>query len=263
MASRKEQKEAARAQRLAEEQARSERERMVRRLQLVAGVVIAALAVVGVAVAVSIGGAAPAGLIQNSQDQKLVIAATESALTGIPQLGTRLGNPRAPVTMTYYGDLECPVCKAFTLQGGFPQLLSTEIRHGKVQVDYRAFKTASPDPTTFQTQQVAALAAGKQNHFWDYIELFYHQQGPEGTGYVTETYLQGLAKQVPGLNFSAWQSARNDPTLVSQVQSDQAAGATAGVQGTPTLIMHGPRGTRALVVVPDYPQLQQAIKAVA
>lgn len=263
MASRKEQKEAARAERLAAEQALSERERMVRRLQIVAGVVIAALAVVAVAIALSIGGAAPAGLIVNKGDQQLVISSVQSALKGIPQSGAHLGNPHAPVTMTYYGDLECPICKGFTLQGGFPQLLSTDIRRGKVQVDYRAFQTATQSPTTFQTQQVAALAAGKQNHFWDYVEFFYHEQGPEGTGYVDETYLQGLAKQVPGLNFSAWQSARNDAALVSQVQADEAAGRAAGVQGTPTLILHGPRGTRALAEVPDYPQLEQAIKSVA
>ena len=84
--------------------------------------------------------------------------------------------------MTYYGDLECPICRDFTVSGGFPQLVANEVRQGKVKVVYRAFETATPDPTTFQTQQVAALAAGKQNHFWDFTELFYHQQGQEADG---------------------------------------------------------------------------------
>ena len=39
---------------------------------------------------------------------------------------------------------------------------------------------------------------------WNFIELFYHEQGEEDTGYVTESYLQGLAAQVPGLNLSQW-----------------------------------------------------------
>ena len=76
--------------------------------------------------------------------------------------------------------------------------MANEVRQGKVKVVYRAFQTATPDPATFQTQQVAALAAGKQNHFWDFTELFYHQQGQEQTGYVTDGYLSGLAGQVPG-----------------------------------------------------------------
>ena len=50
----------------------------------------------------------------------------------------------------------------------------------------------------FKTQQIAALAAGKQSKAWNYLELFYHEQGEEDTGYVTESYLQGLAHQVAG-----------------------------------------------------------------
>ena len=36
--------------------------------------------------------------------------------------------------MTYFGDYECPICQAFTLEGGFPQLVQNEVRPGKVQV---------------------------------------------------------------------------------------------------------------------------------
>jgi protein-disulfide isomerase len=133
-----------------------------------------------------------------------------------------------------------------------------------VKVVYKAFQTATPSPQTFQTQQVAALAAGKQNHFWDYTELFYREQGAEGTGYVTESYLDGLAAQVPGMNVSSWRTARNDAALTSQVSSDALAGKTAGVQGTPTLIFQGPKGQAAAPTgVPSYSDLQQAIKTVS
>ena len=43
---------------------------------------------------------------------------------------------------------------------------------------------------------MAGLAAGKQNLFWQYTELFYHEQGQEDTGYVNEAYLTGLAQQI-------------------------------------------------------------------
>ncbi len=65
-------------------------------------------------------------------------------------------------------------------------------------------ETATREKETFQTQQIAALAAGKQNLMWNFVELFYHEQGEEDSGYVTESYLQGLAAQVPGLNLSQW-----------------------------------------------------------
>jgi protein-disulfide isomerase len=264
MASRKEQKEAARLRRLEEERARAEATRRRQRLRMTGGIVVAVVAVLAVVIAISSGGGAAATGLQKGAKATALVSQVGSLLNGIPQSGATLGKPSAPVTMTYYGDLECPVCRDFTVDGGFPQLVANEVRQGKVKVVYRAFQTATPDPSTFQTQQVAALAAGQQNRFWDFTELFYHQQGQEQTGYVTEPYLSGLAGQVAGLNVSAWKSARNDPTLAAQVSSDGVAGKAANVQGTPTLIFKGPKGTTAAPQgVPTYSDLQSAIKQVA
>ena len=116
----------------------------------------------------------------------------------------------------------------------------------------------------FPTQQVAGLAAGKQNKFWQYTELFYRQQGQEDTGYVNDAYLTQLARQVTGLNLSTWQSDRGDASLTAQVSSDQTNAKNLGVSGTPTLIFQGPKGQAApSAAVPSYAQLQQAIKQVS
>jgi protein-disulfide isomerase len=264
MSSRKAQREEARARRLAEEQARAERTRQQRRVRMLGGVLIGAVAVVAAAIAISSGGgSASAGLAKGKAATKTV-ADVQQLLSGIPQSGARLGSSTAPVTMYYYGDLQCPVCQAFTLQGGFGQLVSNDVRNGRVQVVYRGLRTATSDLQTFQSEQVAALAAGQQNHFWDYAELFYRQQGAEGSGYVTETYLTNLAKQVPGLNVSAWQGARNDSSLASLVQSDLQSASAQGFNATPTLVLQGPKGkTEPSSTVPSYSDLQQAIKAVA
>jgi protein-disulfide isomerase len=264
MASRSKQKEEARARRLAEERARSGRARRDRRVRMVGGVVLTVVAVVAVLIAVSSGGASTATGLQTGKAQVSTVASVQKLLSGIPQSGAQLGNPKAPVTMTYYGDLECPICQDFTLHGGFSQLVSNEVRAGKVQVVYKSFQTATRDPAVFGTQQVAALAAGDQAHFWDFTELFYHEQGQEGTGYVTDAYLQGLAKQVPGLNLVKWEADRNNARLATQVSTDEQAGTTAGVQGTPTLVFQGPKGkVAASSSVPSYSDLQQAIKRVS
>ncbi len=263
MASRTKQKEEARARRLAEEQARAERGRRQRRLRMLGGVVLAAAAVIAIAIAISSGGSSGSSGLQKGTQLAQTKAAVSQLQTGIPQSGAVLGKSTAPVTVDYYGDLECPVCKDFTLQGGWPQLLNTDVRQGRVKVVYRAFETATRDPSTFQTQQVAALAAGKQSRFWDYMELFYRQQGQEGTSYVTDAFLTGIAQQIPGLDMAKWRTDRNDPALVSQVVADGNEGKAAGVTGTPTLIMEGPKGKAQVPsAVPDYSQLQQAIKAV-
>ncbi|MGI8413666.1 MAG: DsbA family protein [Solirubrobacteraceae bacterium] len=231
---------------------------------MTAGVVVSALVVVVVAIAISSGGGKSASGLKTGKQATQQTTAVGQLLAGIPQSGAYLGNRKAPVTLTYYGDLECPVCKVFSLSGGFPQLVATDVRAGKVQVLYRAFQTATQDPTTFQTQQVAALAAGEQQHFWDFTELFYREQGPEGTSYVNQSYLDGLARQIPTLNYSQWLKARNSPALPAQVQGDIRSGGVLGVQGTPTLIVAGPRGKAQVPEpVPSYSQLEQEIKSVA
>jgi protein-disulfide isomerase len=262
MASRKEQKEQARARRLAEEQQRAERQRQQRRLRTVIGSVAVAVIIIVLAIVITSSGGS-SGLKKGAQATQTV-AQVSSLLNGIPENGATLGNPSAPVTMVYYGDLECPICRDFTVNGGFSQLISNEVRSGKVKVVYRAFQTATQSQQTFQTQQVAALAAGKQNRFWYFTELFYHEQGQEGTNYVTESYLDGLARQVPGLNLTAWQQARNDASLASQVQSEIHQGTSQGVNGTPTLIFQGPKGQPvATSGVPAYSELKQLVNKVS
>ena len=265
MASRTKQKEEARARRLAEERARAERTRRQRRLQMVGGTVLAAVVVVAALVLINSG--TKKGGIQTGTKANATVTAVNSLLSGIPQSGPTLGNPNARVTMTYYGDLKCPTCQAFTLQGGFSQLVSNDVRAGKVKVVYSAFCTATcsgPDPSEFPTQQAAALAAGKQGRFWQFAELFYHQQGSETDAYVTEAFLDGLARQITGLNFAQWKAARNDPSLTSQVNSEMNQGRAIGVPGTPTLVFKGPKGQAvANGAVPTYAQLQQAINQVS
>jgi protein-disulfide isomerase len=266
MASRTKQKEEARARRLAEEQARAERLRRQQRLRMIGGTVLAAIAIVVALVLINIGGAKKGGL-QTGGKAGATEAAVSQLLTGIPQSGGVLGNPKAPVTMTYYGDLKCPVCQAFTLQGGFPQLVAKDVRSGKVKVVYSAFCTATcsgPDPSEFPVQQAAALAAGQQNKFWQFVELFYHEQGSETDAYVTPAYLDGLARQIPGLNFAQWSAARRDASLTNQVNSQQSSGRSIGVSGTPTLVFAGPKGQAVpSEAVPTYAQLEAAVKKVS
>lgn len=235
-------------------------------LALVAAVVIAVLAVV-----LTSGGSSggPVKAPTTRRQTESVGAQIDALLAGIPQSGTRLGNTRAPVTMTYFGDLECPYCAAFTVLGGFSQLVATNVRRGQVKVVYRSLCTATCNDSgtrLFVEQQVAAYAAGHQDRFWQYAELFYHEQGAEGSGYVTPSFLVGLAKQVTGLNLSQWQVYLRDPLLVGQLQADQKAAARIKATSTPTLIMTGPRGSAAVPTpsngIPTYSLLEATIARV-
>jgi len=233
---RKQRREQARAQRKELEEA--EAARAVRRTRLTQlGIVVAVVVVAVVVVLVATGGGkskAPPrsgtpGATQN-------VAAVNSLLGGIPQSGTVLGSSKAPVTLQYFADLECPICKDFTL-GALPKIIEKDVRSGKLKIEYRNLETATREPETFRAQQIAAMAAGKQRKGWDYIELFYHQQGAENTGYVTEKYLQELAQQVPGLNLATWTSDRGSPQFTNVLTADAQAANNAGFTGTPSFLI--------------------------
>jgi protein-disulfide isomerase len=229
---RKQRREQARSERKALEQAEADRaKRRTRLTQL--GVVVAIVVVVIVGIAIATGGGGSKTVKSGTPQANAQAAEVTALLHGIPQSGNTLGNPNAPVTLKYYGDLECPICKEFTL-GALPTLIQKYVRTGKVKIEYHSLETATREPEVFKTQQVAALAAGKQKLGWNFIELFYHEQGEEDSGYVNESYLQGLASQVPGLNLASWTSARSEPTYSNQVAADAQAANQAGFTGTPS-----------------------------
>lgn len=259
MSSRAEQKAQARAIRERREHELQAAAKRRQRLYRLAGVLAAAAVVLVIAIALSSssgksGSAAPSAAAATAVDQ---------LLKGIPQSGSRLGKATSPVTVTEYGDLQCPICRDFAL-GAENKLIAGEVRSGAAKLIYRSLQTATQDPATFETQQVAALAAGRQQGMWNYIELFYHQQGAEGSGYVTAGYLDGLARQVPGLDIAQWQKARDVATLPAQVRTDATQAHIKGLNSTPSIVVQGPKGTAAPIVgSPDYATLQKAIQQVS
>jgi protein-disulfide isomerase len=157
-------------------------------------------------------------------------------LAGLPQSGNALGLPTAPVTLDYFGDLECPFCRDFTLRA-LPSIVQRWVRSGQLRGEYRALETATREPDVFVAQQVAALAAGRQSKAWDFIETFYRDQGEEGSGYVTDAFLQSIATRVGGLDIAQWARDRADPALASQIADDERAAASAGLKGTPSFLI--------------------------
>lgn len=233
---RKQRREQARAERKALEEAEAagaaRRTRLIR-LGAVAGVVV----VVIVAIVLATGGSGSKTAVPKTGKETETVSKQVSAeLNGIPQNGATLGNPNAPVTLRYYGDLQCPICRDFTL-GALPSIIQNYVRTGKLKIEYLSLETATREPETFRTQQVAALAAGPQKKAWNYIELFYHEQGEEGTEYVNEGYLQKLAQQVPGLNLGTWTTARNDPKYANSITEDAQSANNNGFTGTPSFLI--------------------------
>jgi protein-disulfide isomerase len=83
----------------------------------------------------------------------------------------------------------------------------------------------------------AAAAMGQQNHLWEFVELFFANQGREGSGYVTDAFMQKLATAIPGADVGRAMAQRNDAAVTSQLDEAEAEAKRLGVKGTPTFFL--------------------------
>jgi protein-disulfide isomerase len=293
MASRKDQKAQAREQRLAKEREASEAAQRRQRLQIVGG--IAAIAVVVVVVIFVIAGSGgskgPSSDPASKTNQKAAKQVNDM-LDGIPQGAGQditLGNPKAKVTITEFGDLECSVCdeldtpsgwrspdadtEGYAGSGVLDQVITNLVKTGKAKLVYRSLETATGSggsPKMWTTQQAAANAAALQGKGWNYVELFYNEQGYEKADYVTDAYLEGIAKQVKGLNYGQWfKDWKNNKAVTSKVAADNNAGiqldstntATGDQVATPTLWIQGPKSQHIFVGGTSYSSIASIVNA--
>jgi protein-disulfide isomerase len=220
-----------RAERIARQRAARAQETRTRRLWRLGAVAAAAVVVVAGAIAVSSsGGAKPAPPATNS-----------SLLAGIPENHGVLGDPKAPLTVTEYVDLQCPIC-AKAAQSTLPALIRNEVRAGKVKLDVRTLSFLGPDSV-----RAARVAAGaeRQGKLWAFLEAFYARQGTENSGYVTDDFLRGVAKAA-GVDAGAALAQAGSSFASSRLQRADADAARMDVQGTPTITVkrgNGPERT--------------------
>ncbi len=194
----------------------------------------AAVAVAGVLVATGVGAVSgSSGQPSSARVEKEVSA----LLSGIRQSGATLGQASAPITLQVFGDLESADTRTFMVWL-LPDIIRDWVRTNIVKIQYRSFMTrSSPSPNVFIAQQTAALAAGAQDKLWNFIETFYHEQGHEHTRYVTEAYLRIIAAQIPGLELSEWEGARETSLLTRQVAEDDHAARAIRFPDSPVFLL--------------------------
>jgi protein-disulfide isomerase len=180
-------------------------------------------------------------------------------LADIPQSADALGQAAAPITLEYFADLQCPFCRDFSLRV-LPSIIQRRVRAGTLRVEYRALQTATRDPDVFVAQQAAVLAAGRQAKAWHFVETFYDEQGEENSGYVTDSYLHGIASQIADLKLEQWAGDRGDPVLIKKIASDGQAAEKAGLRGTPSFLIGASGGTMTRFSATDSASFDEAIE---
>jgi protein-disulfide isomerase len=170
------------------------------------------------------------------------VGQVNAELQGIPQSGQVLGNANAPVTVVEFGDPQCPVCAAFSEQVA-PDLISSEVKGGNVKYEFQPYLIIGPDS---KPAMKAALAAGEQGRFWNYLQLFYRNQGGENSGYVTDDFLTRIARSAGVPDVEKWNTERNDPKWDAVIQQGSSQAESLGFNGTPSIMVQGPNGQKAL-----------------
>lgn len=245
-------REARREEGLQGESAGGQEERRKRLLQI--GSAAAFLAVVAVAVLIVINQSKSDG-----GDTKLENVATVSAeLRGVPQNGMTLGKRSAEVTLVEFGDLQCPVCKGFA-EDVIPEVVDSKVRSGEAKIEFRNFTIISEESIP---AAAAAIAAGKQGRGWNFVELFYRNQGLEASGYVNDEFLTQVAKGAGVPNIDRWNKDRKRTSVLNQVKSETDEAESLGLSGTPSFVITGPnaQGKEVLGTPGSAEGLEEAIE---
>jgi len=164
-------------------------------------------------------------------------AATAKLFGGIPQTKNVLGNPKAPVTMIEFADLQCPFCRDYALNA-LPTIVRDYVRPGKVKLVFAGIAFIGPDS---ETALRATYAAGLQNRLWNFLDLLYRNQGAENSGWVTDPLLRAAAQAIPGVDVGTLLSARRTTEVDNALLATQQQASSARVSSTPSFFA-GPTG---------------------
>jgi protein-disulfide isomerase len=207
-------------------------ERRTRLMQLAAGAAFLAVAVVLVLIVVNSSSSDSGG----NAEQLEGAATVDQMLTGIPQQGMTLGDPKATVELAEFGDLQCPVCAAYS-EEILPTIIENQVKNGEVKIDFRNFTIISEESVP---AGAAALAAGEQGRGWQFVELFYKNQGAEASGYADDPeFLKAVAKAAGVKDLAKWNAER--AKLMPQVEKTTEEAQKLGFDGTPSFAVEGPK----------------------
>jgi protein-disulfide isomerase len=246
-------REARREERLQEEQRAGAAGRRQRMVKLASAGAFLALVVVAVLIVVSSGNSS-GGDSSNIVETKEV----DQLLAGIPQKGMVLGTPGAKVTVLEFGDLQCPFCKGYS-EEVLPQVIESRVRSGEAELDFRNFTIIGPQS---KPAGAAAIAAGEQGRGWNFVELFYRNQGTEDSGYADDAFLTAIAKAAGVKDLAKWNRARKSQAVIERVEATSAEAENLGFTGTPSFALEGPGadGVEAIGTPESVDALESAIE---
>jgi protein-disulfide isomerase len=222
-----------------------------RLLQIASAAVFLAVAVVAVLIVVN-ANRSSGGDADDLQD----VAELNRGLRGLPQEGMVLGDPGAPVKLLEFGDLKCPYCASVS-EEIIPAVIDSKVRGGTARIEFRNFTIIDEQS---ETAGAALLAAGEQRRGWNFLEIFYSNQGLETDQYADDEFLVAVASAAGVPDIERWERDRRSRRLLGEVRGTSAEAPELGFTGTPSFAVEGRDGRlEALGVIGSAGDLEAAI----
>lgn len=191
------------------------------------------------------------------------IADAQELFGGVPQEGDRLGSADAPVTIQVFNDLQCASCREDFLST-IPRLTEDYARPGDVQLLYRHYSNSE---NLTQLGFFGAEAAADQGYGWQYVYLFFRNQGEAGHFGADQNFLESIAGGIEELNFPEWKEDLEENggaggAISRRLERYEQLGAELGIRVRQAAIVSGPGGAETLQDGPSLGQIERAIAAV-
>lgn len=224
-----------------------------RRLLVILALAVPAVAIGLAIVFISVGEGGP-----SVPFEPVGASQTQQLYGGILQDGDRLGSPDAPVTITYFTDLQCEACAAYHFET-IPPLIEDLVRDGETKLVLRHFSTAENET---QIAAFAATAAGEQERQWQYAHAFFLNL-PQAPGErITVDFLRGVAGTLLEFDESDWEEDLDMAEVEARVESDGQEAIELLLPAEPAVLVEGAGGLRELTRSPSLAEIESAVEEV-
>jgi protein-disulfide isomerase len=202
----------------------------------VLGAVIVAAVVVGV-------------LVQRSRSETEQATVTRPTSAVGPNGGVLVGDANAPVTITEFGDFQCPVCGE--LHQLWEPTLEQLIQQGKVKFEFVGLEFLDQGTTESLRSAAAAVCAADAGKFTDYYNALYNQQSrTENSGFLTNDRLQRFGSEV-GITDPAFARCVSSGRFTGWVTKNTDTTSQKGITSTPTVLVNGKTISNSVAADPD------------
>ena len=236
------------------EEGRSESPAPPRRWLPLSLLTIGTIALLAALVSLSVG---------ENREEDLVITGTgdvQELIAGIPQLGERLGNSDAPITLTLFTDVQAPLAADYQRDVIDP-FIEEEVRTGNAQIIFKNFSLGAKEVTL---GGIAVDAAAAQDHGWQYAEMFMRNQDEVKQSGVDQDFLDEVAGNTPRLEVTEWEDAYYDPASREEAEKDAELAVSLRLRGDGTAVnVQGPNGSELLQDSPSREEIDAAIERVS